>query len=51
MDLQLQNKTAVITGSTAGIGLAIASLLAKEGASVVINVRSEINFCRRKKTP
>lgn len=41
MDLQLQNKTAVITGSTAGIGLAIASLLAKEGAQVVINGRSQ----------
>jgi NAD(P)-dependent dehydrogenase (short-subunit alcohol dehydrogenase family) len=34
MDLQLTNKKAVVTGSTAGIGLAIASLFAEEGASV-----------------
>jgi NAD(P)-dependent dehydrogenase (short-subunit alcohol dehydrogenase family) len=41
MDLQLQHKTAVVTGSTAGIGLAIASLLAAEGANVVVNGRSD----------
>jgi NAD(P)-dependent dehydrogenase (short-subunit alcohol dehydrogenase family) len=41
MDLQLNGKTAVVTGSTAGIGLAIASLLAREGATVVINGRSQ----------
>ena len=41
MDLQLQHKTAVVTGSTAGIGLAIASLLASEGANVVVNGRSD----------
>jgi NAD(P)-dependent dehydrogenase (short-subunit alcohol dehydrogenase family) len=40
MDLQLTNKTALVTGSTAGIGFAIASLLAQEGASVVVNGRS-----------
>ncbi|HLZ76205.1 3-hydroxybutyrate dehydrogenase [Phenylobacterium sp.] len=33
----LQSKTAVITGSTSGIGLAIARALAKEGANVLIN--------------
>jgi len=33
----LKNKTAVITGSTSGIGLAIAQALAKEGANVMIN--------------
>jgi NAD(P)-dependent dehydrogenase (short-subunit alcohol dehydrogenase family) len=40
MDLQLAGKTALITGSTAGIGLAIASALADEGAHVVINGRT-----------
>ena len=39
MDLQLTNKTALVTGSTAGIGLAIARLLAREGAHVIINGR------------
>jgi NAD(P)-dependent dehydrogenase (short-subunit alcohol dehydrogenase family) len=41
MDLQLNNKRALVTGSTAGIGFAIASLLADEGAAVVLNGRSE----------
>ena len=33
----LKNKTAVVTGSTSGIGLAIAQALAKEGANIMIN--------------
>ena len=41
MDLQLFNKLALVTGSTAGIGLAISSTLAGEGATVIINGRSE----------
>jgi NAD(P)-dependent dehydrogenase (short-subunit alcohol dehydrogenase family) len=41
MDLQLKGKTALVTGSTAGIGLAIAQALAKEGASVIVNGRTE----------
>lgn len=41
MDLQLKNKLALVTGSTAGIGLAIAKSLAAEGASVIINGRTE----------
>ena len=40
MDLQLSNKTALVTGSTGGIGLAIARTLAEEGAAVVITGRS-----------
>lgn len=36
----MENKVAIITGSTAGIGLAIAKRLAQDGASVVINGRS-----------
>jgi len=41
MDLQLQGKFALVTGSTAGIGLAIATALAREGACVIINGRSK----------
>jgi NAD(P)-dependent dehydrogenase (short-subunit alcohol dehydrogenase family) len=41
MDLQLRDKRAVVTGSTAGIGFAIAKALASEGASVVVNGRTE----------
>lgn len=41
MDLQLANKTALVSGSTAGIGLAIASTLAQEGATVIINGRTQ----------
>jgi 3-oxoacyl-[acyl-carrier protein] reductase len=39
MDLQLRDKTALITGSSAGIGFASAVALAQEGASVVLNGR------------
>jgi 3-hydroxybutyrate dehydrogenase len=37
MTSSLSNKTAVITGSTSGIGLGIAIELAKQGANIVIN--------------
>jgi NAD(P)-dependent dehydrogenase (short-subunit alcohol dehydrogenase family) len=40
MDLKLAKKIALITGSTAGIGNAIAASLAREGASVIVNGRS-----------
>jgi NAD(P)-dependent dehydrogenase (short-subunit alcohol dehydrogenase family) len=40
MDLQLEGKRALITGSTAGIGYAIAEALAREGAHVVVNGRT-----------
>ena len=33
----LQSKTAVVTGSTSGIGLAMARAFAKEGANIVLN--------------
>src|SRR5579864_9379740 len=41
MNLQLDGKTALVTGSTAGIGLAIATALAKEGAVVIVNGRTQ----------
>jgi NAD(P)-dependent dehydrogenase (short-subunit alcohol dehydrogenase family) len=40
MDLKLGGKTALVTGSTAGIGLTIAHSLAVEGARVWINGRT-----------
>lgn len=41
VDFQLEGKAALVTGSTAGIGLAIATSLAREGASVIVNGRTE----------
>ena len=40
MDLHLTHKLALITGSTKGIGKAIATELAREGADVIINGRN-----------
>jgi NAD(P)-dependent dehydrogenase (short-subunit alcohol dehydrogenase family) len=40
MDYLLRNKKALVTGSTSGIGFAIATLLAQEGATVIINGRT-----------
>jgi NAD(P)-dependent dehydrogenase (short-subunit alcohol dehydrogenase family) len=39
MDLHLQDTTALVTGSSAGIGFATAEALAREGARVVLNGR------------
>ena len=40
MDLKIKNKIALVTGSTVGIGYAIAKALANEGATVIINGRT-----------
>lgn len=40
MDLKLIGKTALVTGSTAGIGFAIAQALLQEGAKVIVNGRT-----------
>ncbi|WP_428417597.1 SDR family NAD(P)-dependent oxidoreductase [Methylibium sp.] len=41
MDLQLTGKLALVSGSTAGIGFSIAQTLAREGAHVIVNGRTE----------
>lgn len=41
MNLELNKKTALVTASSAGIGLEIARSLAAEGARVIINGRSQ----------
>ncbi len=46
MDLGLKGKRALVTGSTAGIGFAIAKQLAREGAFVYVNGRTEERVSR-----
>ena len=41
MNLQLESKLALVSGSTAGIGFAIAKTLAAEGARVIVNGRTD----------
>src|SRR5208337_160783 len=41
MNLRLKGKVALVSGSTAGIGFAIAAALAKEGARVIVNGRTQ----------
>jgi NAD(P)-dependent dehydrogenase (short-subunit alcohol dehydrogenase family) len=41
MEMQLTDKLALVSGSTKGIGLAIATGLAREGARVIVNGRTE----------
>ena len=43
MDLKLKDKLALVSGSTAGIGLAIAEALAREGARVIVNGRAQVS--------
>ena len=41
MHIDLSNKTAIVSGSTAGIGFAIAAGLAESGATVIVNGRTQ----------
>ncbi len=47
MELRLEGKTALVTGSTAGIGRAIAARLMREGATVVITGRGNVEEAAR----
>src|ERR1700755_1337561 len=42
MDLQLNDKAALVTGSSKGIGEAIAAALAREGANLVVHGRDGV---------
>src|SRR5579871_4063071 len=41
MDLGLKNRLALVSGSTAGIGYAIAAALSREGARAIVNGRTQ----------
>src|SRR5947207_14218828 len=48
MNLKLTDKTALVSGSTKGIGFAIATGLAREGARIIVNGRSEKSVAEAK---
>ena len=50
MDLGLKGKNAAITGSSQGIGYAIALALAKEGCNVALSARGEERLAPPRRT-
>jgi NAD(P)-dependent dehydrogenase (short-subunit alcohol dehydrogenase family) len=46
MNIELRGRSALITGSTAGIGFAIAKGMAESGATVVVNGRADVTVDR-----
>ena len=48
MDIRLDGKTALVTGSSRGIGMAIAQLFAEAGASVMLSSRKEEALAKAK---
>lgn len=50
MDLHLNNKIALVTGSSAGIGYAIARELAREGCKVILNGRNDSSLLEAQKS-
>src|SRR5204862_7484622 len=48
MNLKLADKAALVSGSTKGIGFAIATGLSREGARVIVNGRSEKSVAEAK---
>src|SRR2546430_7542606 len=48
MNLKLTDKTALVSGSTKGVGFAIATGLVREGARVIVNGRSEKSVAEAK---
>lgn len=42
LEMTLTGKTALVTGSTSGIGLGIVELLAKAGANIVLNGMGDV---------
>ena len=48
MDLNLNNKTALITGASKGIGKSIAESMAEEGCNLIISARSEDKLIKLK---